>query len=124
MGIEVDGQTPARYEALKETLPCAQFLDRSNLIRLLRMVKSHGHRTATINSEILLSCHSWHDFRRLNPTTATAYEVPEQTHITLNIYNQLGQEVVRLVDQVQAAGRYEAVWRGAKRPRVLTRLSG
>ena len=41
------------------------------------------------------------------------YEVPEQTHVTLTIYNLLGQEVMRLVDQVQAAGRYEAVWNGA-----------
>ena len=47
-----------------------------------------------------------------NPSTTIAYEVPEQTHITLTIYNLLGQEVVRLVDQVQAAGRYEAVWNG------------
>ena len=47
-----------------------------------------------------------------NPSTTIAYEVPEQTHITLTIYNLLGQEVVRLMDQVQAAGRYEVVWHG------------
>jgi hypothetical protein len=47
-----------------------------------------------------------------NPSTTIAYEVPEQTHITLTIYNLLGQEVVRLVDQVQLAGRYEMVWNG------------
>ena len=47
-----------------------------------------------------------------NPSTTIAYEVPKQTHITLTVYNLLGQEVVRLVDQVQAAGRYEAVWNG------------
>jgi len=47
-----------------------------------------------------------------NPSTTIAYEVPEQTHITLTVYNLLGQEVVRLMDQVQAAGRYEAVWHG------------
>ena len=40
---------------------------------------------------------------------AIAYEVSEQTHITLTIYNLLGQEVVRLMDQVQAAGRYGVV---------------
>ena len=47
-----------------------------------------------------------------NPSTTIAYEVPEQTHVTLTIYNLLGQRVIRLVDQVQAAGRYEAVWYG------------
>ncbi|MEE2708037.1 MAG: T9SS type A sorting domain-containing protein [Gemmatimonadota bacterium] len=47
-----------------------------------------------------------------NPSTTIAYELLEQTHITLTVYNLLGQEVVRLVDQVQAAGRYEAVWNG------------
>ena len=36
----------------------------------------------------------------------------EQTHVTLTIYNLLGQEVVRLVDQVQPPGRYEVVWHG------------
>jgi flagellar hook assembly protein FlgD len=48
----------------------------------------------------------------LNPTTATAYEVPQQTHITLTIYNLLGQEVMRLIDGMKAAGRYEVVWHG------------
>jgi hypothetical protein len=47
-----------------------------------------------------------------NPSTTISYEVPEQTHVTLTIYNLLGQEVVRLMDQVQAAGRYEVVWHG------------
>ena len=47
-----------------------------------------------------------------NPSTTIAYEVPEQTHVTLTIYNLLGQEVVRLMDQVQAAGRYEVAWHG------------
>ncbi len=38
--------------------------------------------------------------------------MPEQTHITFTVYHLLGQQVVRLVDQVQAVGRYEAVWNG------------
>jgi hypothetical protein len=28
------------------------------------------------------------------------------------VYNLLGHKVIRLMDQVQAAGRYEAVWHG------------
>ncbi|MEE2708941.1 MAG: hypothetical protein VYA69_05035 [Gemmatimonadota bacterium] len=38
--------------------------------------------------------------------------MPEKTHITFTVYHLLGQQVVRLVDQVQAVGRYEAVWNG------------
>ena len=36
--------------------------------------------------------------------------MPQQAHITLTVYNLLGQEVVTLVNQVQAAGRYEITW--------------
>jgi hypothetical protein len=47
-----------------------------------------------------------------NPITNIAYEVPEQSHITLVVYNMLGQEVARLVDQVQTAGRFDVLWNG------------
>ena len=45
-----------------------------------------------------------------NPSTQIAYEVPQQAHITLAVYNLLGQEVVRLVNTVHQAGRYTVTW--------------
>ena len=45
-----------------------------------------------------------------NPSTTITYEVPQQTYITLTVYNLLGQEVTRLVDGVQAPGRYQVDW--------------
>ena len=47
-----------------------------------------------------------------NPSTQIAYEVPQQAHITLAVYNVLGQEVVRLVNREQQAGRYTVTWDG------------
>ena len=40
LGVETDGLTADRYRQLKEALPDARLLDCSNLIRLLRMVKT------------------------------------------------------------------------------------
>ncbi|MBM3265305.1 MAG: T9SS type A sorting domain-containing protein, partial [candidate division Zixibacteria bacterium] len=45
-----------------------------------------------------------------NPATEIRYEVPQQMHVSLIVYNLLGQEVVRLVDKVQPAGRYSVTW--------------
>ena len=47
-----------------------------------------------------------------NPSTTIAYETPQQAHVTLTVYNLLGQEVIRLVDEVKAAGRYSVTWNG------------
>lgn len=47
-----------------------------------------------------------------NPETIVAYDVPSPAHVKLVVMNILGQEVATLVDEVKAAGSYEAVWRG------------
>lgn len=47
-----------------------------------------------------------------NPTTSISYEVSEQAHITLTVYNLLGQQVVRLVDQEHGPGQYTIKWNG------------
>lgn len=47
-----------------------------------------------------------------NPSTTISYEVPALSHITLTVYNLLGQEVIRLVDENAVPGRYSVSWRG------------
>jgi len=47
-----------------------------------------------------------------NPGTTISYQVPQSAHITLAVYNLLGQEVDRLVDKVMVSGHYTAVWNG------------
>lgn len=47
-----------------------------------------------------------------NPSTTISYDVPQQAHIRLTVYNLLGQEVVTLVNEVKTAGHYNTVWNG------------
>jgi hypothetical protein len=45
-----------------------------------------------------------------NPTTNIVYDVPEQTHVTMTVLDILGRQVAILVDELQPAGRYKAVF--------------
>ncbi|MFA6473684.1 MAG: peptidoglycan DD-metalloendopeptidase family protein [Patescibacteria group bacterium] len=45
-----------------------------------------------------------------NPATTIAYTLPSATHVTLDVYNILGQRVVTLVDEQQTAGEHTATW--------------
>ncbi len=47
-----------------------------------------------------------------NPTTEISYSLPEQSNVTLKIYNLLGQEVCILADGLQPAGLHTVQWDG------------
>lgn len=47
-----------------------------------------------------------------NPTTTLFYDLPQATHVRLDIYNVLGQRVNTLVDDYQEAGFKSVVWNG------------
>ena len=66
-----------------------------------------SHRFGGVPNQFSLAANAPNPF---NPATTIAYEVPQRSHITLTVYNLLGQEVARLVDSVQSAGRFEVVW--------------
>lgn len=45
-----------------------------------------------------------------NPSTEISYAIPAKTHVTLRVYNLLGQEVATLVDELRDAGRHTVSW--------------
>jgi len=47
-----------------------------------------------------------------NQTTMIEYDLPVPTHVTIDIYNMLGQKVRTLVDDNRAAGSYRVMWDG------------
>ena len=40
-----------------------------------------------------------------NPSTIITYDLPEQSHVTLRVYNTLGEEVIVGINEIQSAGR-------------------
>jgi hypothetical protein len=47
-----------------------------------------------------------------NPTTKILYSVPEESLISIKIYNTLGEGVTVLVNENKSAGSYEVMWNG------------
>ncbi len=45
-----------------------------------------------------------------NPATTISYSVPARSHVTITIYNLLGQRIRTLIDEDKSAGTYQAVW--------------
>jgi len=51
-----------------------------------------------------------------NPSTTIGFSLPDQAHVRLTVYNALGQEVAKLVDEERPAGSYVARWDALYQP--------
>ncbi|NIS47837.1 MAG: choice-of-anchor B family protein [Aliifodinibius sp.] len=47
-----------------------------------------------------------------NPSTTIAYQIPSESHVTLTIYNALGQPIRTLVNEQKSVGGYTINWDG------------
>ena len=51
-----------------------------------------------------------------NPETTLRYNLAENGHAKLVIYNTIGQEIATLVDRFESAGRHQITWSGEGHP--------
>jgi hypothetical protein len=47
-----------------------------------------------------------------NPATTVEYDLPRRSHVTIEVYNVLGQKVQTLVDKEESVGSYSVTWDG------------
>jgi hypothetical protein len=45
-----------------------------------------------------------------NPSTTIEYQIPKQSYVTLKVFDLLGREVARLVNQLKQAGAHSVKW--------------
>ncbi len=53
-----------------------------------------------------------------NPETKIEYHLPADSDVVLRIFNLLGQEVTKLVDERKQAGIHEAIWNGQNKNHI------
>jgi hypothetical protein len=51
-----------------------------------------------------------------NPSTTFKYSLPKTERVTLSIYDLLGKEVIKLIDEEKPAGEYETIWNASPYP--------
>ena len=47
-----------------------------------------------------------------NPTTTIEYSIPTRSHVTIEVFNVLGQKVRTLLDESKSVGSYQVEWSG------------
>ncbi len=51
-----------------------------------------------------------------NPSTTINFSIPEQSYVTLKIYNMLGEEITTLISGTLTAGNYNEIWNAGNLP--------
>ncbi len=76
-----------------------------------KVINKAGLKAATVESFVPKAFALSQNYPNpFNPSTVIEYSLPENSKVTLTIYNILGQEVARILDQQQEAGVYKVNW--------------
>ena len=69
------------------------------------------------NSELIHSYNLYQNYPNpFNPVTIIKFSVPERSHISINIYNLLGEEIKTLVNEVKQKGAYSVSFNAGSLP--------
>jgi hypothetical protein len=69
--------------------------------------KPENASAVSLSDEVVLHPNSPNPF---NPATRIAFDLPEATHVRLDIFNVLGQRVATAVDRKMDAGHHSVIW--------------
>lgn len=71
---------------------------------------------SSLPKEFLLLQNSPNPF---NPATTITYEIPEESFVSMEIFNSIGQRVGMLVNEIKSSGRYSVTWNAGTMPSGL-----
>lgn len=125
--VEEDGiRTGVRYEfriwdseTLSECLADAAYLIgdaqyEDDAIVVLKSLQGTGEPTG-VDAEVPIRFELGQNRPNpFNPATTIGFTIPDAAHVTLAVYNALGEKVAVLVDDMLAPGSHEAVWDGGQ----------
>ena len=68
--------------------------------------------TVSVDEELLPIQYALHQNypNPFNPTTTLRYDIPNNSHVTITIYDMLGRQVRKLINQTQDAGFKSVIW--------------
>ena len=73
-----------------------------------RLEKPVASENSTVNGYALLQNYP----NPFNPETVIGFQIPEANHVTIKIFNSLGQEVRTLLDMQYNKGFHSVIWDG------------
>ena len=85
------------------------FMDLLPYLETMQTGVEHGITVGELPKEFSLARNYPNPF---NPSTRIGYALPAAEHVTITIYNALGQKVKTLVDEQKGAGNYTEMWDG------------
>ncbi|MBC8175693.1 MAG: right-handed parallel beta-helix repeat-containing protein, partial [Candidatus Marinimicrobia bacterium] len=103
--VKIQQKAVSAKNALFEKYP------ESEVAELLRLLLGENgiYKVATLPEKFALH-HAYPN--PFNPVTTIRFDIPEMSNVKLVIYDLLGREVVRLIDDRRVAGKYNTIWDG------------